>query len=295
MLATVIGQDLEADGKGRFRIARRVAKDRVISTVDPQARHGHKTRARGFDGYKGHAAVDPDSEIVTDTVVTPGNAGDGSVAEDLIDDLIDIDNDKDGVDIDDDRVEGAPRRTVYGDNAYGTGEFQQVLDDAGIESRCKTQHPTAPGGMFPKDRFRIDLAADTVSCPNGITVSIRRHRDGTGAASFAEHCLSCPLRAGCTTSKTRRQINVGVHEAALVRARHRQQDPVWRDDYRATRPKVERKLAHLMRRSHGGRNARVRGTLKVDADFNLLAVAANFARLAVLGLRSTTSGWTVTS
>ena len=71
-----------------FRIARRVAKDRVISTVDPDTRHGHKTSARGFDGYKGHTAVDPDSEIITATTVTPGNAGDASVAEDLIADLL---------------------------------------------------------------------------------------------------------------------------------------------------------------------------------------------------------------
>ncbi|MEO5900902.1 MAG: transposase, partial [Ilumatobacteraceae bacterium] len=85
----------------------------------------------------------------------------------------------------------------------------------------------------------------------------------------------------------------GVHEAALTRARTRQHDPAWRADYRATRPKVERKLAHLMRRRHDGRRARVRGTLKVDADFNLLAAAHNLARLAVLGLRSTNSGWTV--
>jgi IS5 family transposase len=48
-----------------------------------------------------------------------------------------------------------------------------------------------------------------------------------------------------------------------------------------------------MRRKHGGRRARVRGTTKVDADFNLLAAAANMARLAVLGLRSTATGcWT---
>ena len=53
LLATVLGQDLEGDGEGRFAIARRVAKDRVISTVDPDARHGHKTAARGFNGYKG--------------------------------------------------------------------------------------------------------------------------------------------------------------------------------------------------------------------------------------------------
>jgi hypothetical protein len=49
LLAMVLGQDLTDDG-GMFRIARKVAADRVISTVDPQARHGHKTSARGFDG-----------------------------------------------------------------------------------------------------------------------------------------------------------------------------------------------------------------------------------------------------
>ena len=279
LLATVVGQDLEPDSDGRFKIARTVAKDRVISTVDPQARHGRKTQARGFDGYKGHAAVDPDSEIVTDTIVTPGNAGDATVAKDLIDDVIDD--------------EGAEGRTVYGDNAYGTGEFQQLLDDADIESRCKTQRPTAVGGLFAKDRFTIDLSAGTVGCPNGITVSIRRHSNGESEAGFVRRCTTCPLRSECTTSRTGRRINVGVYEEALVRARSRQQDPVWRADYRATRPKVERKLAHLMRRRHGGRRARVRGTTKIDADFNLLAGGANLARLAVLGLYSTPTGWSV--
>ena len=80
LLATVLGQDLDRDETGVFRIARRVAKDRVISTVDPEARHGHKTAARGFDGYKGHVGIDPDSEIITATTVTAGNAGDASAA-----------------------------------------------------------------------------------------------------------------------------------------------------------------------------------------------------------------------
>jgi len=77
LVATVVGQDLEQGDDGLFRIARRVAKDRVISTVDPEARHGHKTSARGFDGYKGHISIDPDSEIITATEVTAGNVADG--------------------------------------------------------------------------------------------------------------------------------------------------------------------------------------------------------------------------
>jgi IS5 family transposase len=305
LLATVVGQDLEEDDDGVLRIARKVAKDRVISTVDPEARHGHKTQVKGFDGYKGHAAVDPDSEIVTATVVTPGNAGDASVAEDLIADFLDDDGPvhADAVAIDEGAVGDAPtdaqredgpeHKTVYGDNAYGTGPFQERLEEAGIDSRCKTQHPTTPGEMFTKDRFHVNLAHDTVTCPNGVTVTINRHSDGGGIAYFLDACVPCPRRSQCTNAAAGRTIGINPHEAALARARARQADSRWRDDYRTTRPKVERKLAHLMWRKHGGRRARVRGTAKVDADFRLLAAAVNLARLGALGVRSTSKGWAV--
>ncbi len=285
LLATVVGQDLEVGDDGAFRIVRKVAKDRVISVVDPDARHGHKTAARKFDGFKGHVAVDPDSEVITRTVVTPGNAGDASVAANLIEDLL-----GDGDETEDD--DGAKPK-VYGDNAYGTGEFQSRLEHADIASGCKTQPPTATGGLFTKDRFNIDLGARTITCPNNVTVPVRYGPDGNGTASFGRSCTNCALRACCTTAACGRTIGVGAHEDALARARDRQKGPEWAADYRATRPKVERKLGHLMRRRHGGRRARVRGRTKVDADFNLLAAATNLARLAVLGLRSTPSGWTV--
>ena len=148
LLATVLGQDLDPGEDGVFRTARRVAKDRVISTVDPDARHGHKTASRGFDGYKGHAAVDPDSEIITATTVTPGNTGDTAAAEDLITDLLD---NTDGPGTDGPGTRGGQEPIVYGDAAYGTGEFHEQLGGAGIESRCKTPAPTAAGGLFSKD------------------------------------------------------------------------------------------------------------------------------------------------
>jgi len=88
LLATVVGQDLEVGDDGIFRIARGVAKDRIISTVDPEARHGHKSSAHGFDGFKGHIALDPDSEIITATTVSAGNVGDAGVALELISDLL---------------------------------------------------------------------------------------------------------------------------------------------------------------------------------------------------------------
>jgi len=274
----VVGQDLEGTGEGTFRIARRVAKDRVISTVDPEARHGHKTVHRGFDGYKGHVAVDPDSEIITATAVTAANAGDATAAQGLIGDLT-----------------GERDATVYGDSSYGAGEFLAHLAGNGIASRCKVQAPNNRGGLFTKDRFTIDLERDAVTCPAGVTVTVRRGADGDGLAHFAGACAACPLRSQCTNACEGRSVAVSRHEQHLAEARAAQRDPGWAADYRATRPKVERKLGHLMRRRHGGRRARVRGTLKVDADFNLLAAAQNLARLAGLGLRSRRAGWEVTT
>ncbi|MHB8189160.1 MAG: transposase [Ferrimicrobium sp.] len=299
LLATVVGQDLEQDDDGSFHIARRVTKDRVISTVDPEARHGHKTTHHKFDGYKGHIAIDPDSEIITATIVTPGNAGDASAAQDLIGDLLE---DESSVGSDDliasadqsdptEDVDEIDRPTVYGDNAYGTGSFHDRLEQAGIDSRCKTQDPA--GELFTKERFDINLTDDTVTCPAGVRVAISHNRHG-GVARFADACTSCQMRDQCTSATQGRTISINSHEAALTRARNRQRDPAWRDDYRATRPKVERKFAHLMRRKHGGRRARVRGLLRVGNDFSLLAGAANLARMAKLQARSNPCGrWEV--
>ena len=301
LLATLVGQDLETGPDGMFAIARRVAPDRVISTVDTQTRHGRKTSANGFDGYKGHIAIDRDSEIITATTVTAANTGDAGAASDLLaGDLPtphptpgaasdDTPDGTPGDDQNDDQDDDQGPLAVYGDAAYGTGPLLADLEAAGATVMTKVQPPTAPGGRFAKDRFIIDTGAATVTCPGQVTVAIRSARDGSGrgAAAFGAACATCPLAAQCTSSKAGRTITISAHEAELVRARTAQADPAWAADYRATRPKVERKIGHLMRRRHGGRRARVRGRLKVTADFALLAAAANLARLGVLGLTST--------
>ena len=286
LLATVLGQDLETGDDGVLRIARKVAADRVISTVDPQARHGHKTSHRGFDGYKAHIAIDPDSEIITATSVTAGNTGDAQPATDLIADLSELPAD----------TAPAGDAAVYGDSAYGAGEVLAHLHAHDIDIKTKVQPPVAPTGKFTKDQFVIDLSAATVTCPNGTTIAIRpvvAHERHAGKADFGKACTGCPLREQCTASKTGRQITISRWETHLADARTRQRDPVWQADYRATRPKVERKLAHLTRRRHGGRRARMRGLPRITADFALLAAATNLARLATLHLTHHTNGWTL--
>jgi IS5 family transposase len=297
LLAAVVGQDLDEGEDGVFRIARRVAKDRVISTVDPDARHGHKTSARGFDGYKGHVAVDPDSELITATTVTAGNVGDGQAVDALLADDLASGEEPSREDEPSARSDESPTTSdddeplsVYGDSAYGAGSVLDTLEQADAEIMCKVQPPNAPAGRYAKDVFQINLESGTVVCPAGQTARLRAIKDGH-IAHFGAACAGCPLAERCTTSPSGRSIHVGVYEQQLARARARQTDPAWKADYTATRPKVERKISHLMRRRHGGRRARVRGHTKVNADFSLLAAAVNLARLATLGVTHHIGGW----
>ena len=329
LVATVVGQDLEQREDGMFRIARRVAKERVISTVDPEARHGHKTAARGFDGYKGHIAIDPDSEIITATTVTAGNASDGSVAAALVEDMLGKAVEGSATDVATDAatdaaadvatdaatdaaaasrsdeatpalaVQGdkplAPVATtpmeIYGDSSYGTAEFVETIERAGAEANVKVQPPSAPEGKFAKDQFHVDLEDKTVRCPAGVLVVIRVSTDGSGLASFGKSCVECALRSRCTDGKEGRSIRLHPREATLQRSRAHQRNPQWKARYRATRPKVERKLAHLMQRRHGGRRARVRGCIRVAQDFALLGAANNLKRLAKLGVHYAGASW----
>jgi hypothetical protein len=286
LLATVIGQDIEETADGRFVIAQGTAPDRVISVVDPQARHGHKTGARGFDGYKGHVAIDPDSEVVTAAEVGPANAGDAAMAPVLLADLAAADSDPPP-----DQATTSQAPVVYGDAAYGTGALLAELDQRGITAMAKVAAPTAPAGHFTKAQFRIDLEAGRVTCPARLQVPIIPARGDGGVARFGRGCAVCPLASACTSSRAGRTITIHPQETRLQAARARQREPAWRADYRAHRPTVERKLAHLLRRRHGGRRARVRGRLRVAQDFRLLAAAVNLARFAALGVRSRPGGW----
>ncbi|MGH3995169.1 MAG: transposase, partial [Pseudonocardiaceae bacterium] len=229
LLATVVGQDVDHGPDDLFRIARRTAKDRVISTVDTDARHGHKSSSGGFDGYKGHIAIDPDSEIITAASVGAANEGDGESMPELLGDLAEqqqraTDDEQDQQSSRDGDENSVP--VVYGDSAYGSGKSLALLEEMGAVPMTKVQMPTAPEGHFTKDHFKIDLEVQMVTCPNDVTVSLTPMSSGA-QARFRAACASCPLRSQCTESPHGRIVTVGPHEALLAAARERQKDPAW--------------------------------------------------------------------
>ena len=284
LLALVAGQDVEpgegSDGTdGRWRIARRVAPERVISTVDPQARHVHKTVHHRQDGFKGHVAVEPDTGLFTAATLTEAAGGDNHEAVIGLD-LLEQDPDPAGGGFE-----------VLGDTAYGTGEARAALQDAGHTAIIKPAplRPAVPGG-YTIDDFTVDEDAGIVTCPNGLTRRLTAKR----TATFGAGCRGCPLRAQCTTAKTGRTISLHPHDHRLRAAR---QDwattAALRDTYRRHRPMVERSIAWLIGPKGRCRKLRYRGTAANAWWLRTRIAGLNLRRLLNLGLTHQATGWTV--
>ncbi|MGW5106042.1 IS1182 family transposase [Nocardia sp. NPDC004123] len=277
LLALIAGQDVEpaegSDGTdGRWRIARKVAEDRVISVVDPEARHVHKTVRKRQDGYKAHVAVEPDTGLFTDGALTKA-AG--------------IDNHETVVGLELLADEGGPRE-VLGDNAYGAGNMRAELAERGHTAIIKPAplRPAVEGG-FTLDEFTFHDDA-TVTCPNNITRAITtKHKVVFGIA-----CRECPLPPQCTTSKSGRTLNLHEHHTLLRQARRdwRERDDLG-DTYRRHRPMVERSISWLVGEKGRCRKLRYRGVNANDAWLHRRMAALNLRRLLNLGLTRNDTTW----
>jgi Transposase DDE domain/Transposase domain (DUF772) len=268
LLALVAGQDVEAGERpGTWRIARKVARDRVISTVDAQARHARKTSARKRDGYKAHVAAEPESGLFTECELTAANAPDGPTGVALL-------------------SGEEPGLEVLGDSAYGGGEIRAALRAAGHQQTIKPLPlAAAVAGGFTKHDFTIDQQAGMVVCPAGSKARIA----ASGQASFARHCRCCPLRQRCTTASGGRTIHVHPHEDELRAARRRATTRAFQDSYRRWRPMVERSIAWLV--ADGCRRVPYRGIERNQVWLSVRVAALNLRRLLILGLARRDGAW----
>jgi IS5 family transposase len=280
LLALIAGQDVEpaegSDGTdGKWRIRRGVAKDRVISVVDPETRHAHKSVERRQDGFKAHLAVEPETGITTGCELTKAagaEAADGATGIRLL--------------AADDTINSSEPVQVLGDSAYGTGDALAAITTAGHVPLVKPWplKPTVPDG-FTLDDFTVDEATGSVTCPAGLTRKITKSR----AVIFGAGCAGCPLRAQCTTSRTGRTLHLHQHYGLQREHRQRAQDPSWQDDYRQHRPMVERSIAWLV--AGGNRRLRYRGVEKNNAWLHTRTAALNLRKLLNLGLIRQEGTW----
>ncbi|MFD3875838.1 IS1182 family transposase [Streptomyces sp. NPDC058623] len=282
ILALVAGQDVEpaedSDGRdGRWRITQGTAPGRMVSTVDPESRHAHKTRSHQQDGFKAHLAIEPETGLFTAVALRPGvgpEHHEAAVGLELL------------------AEEDEPVH-AFGDTAYSTGDARQVLEQAGHRLFLKPAPVRAavPGGFTLED-FTIDTAAATVTCPQGHTVSLSdpggQHHQRK--AAFKDLCDGCSLRERCTKAKAGRILTIRPHHDQQAAARRQAAtDPDRQAAYRRWRPPVERAVAWIVHR--GNRRLRYIGTIKNDTWLHTRAAALNLRRLINLGLTHTNGTW----
>jgi hypothetical protein len=305
LLALVAGQDVEpaegSDGTdGRWRIARQVAGDRVISTVDPDARHTRKSPEARRDGYRAHVAACPETGIITDEKLT-GATGTGNSDPAVAGEFLAAEAAGDGTAAAGAAGQPGPDAASpgsgggeeplawYGDSAYGTGDLRDAIDKAGHQAVIKPKPLAAPvQGGFTVDDFTVSEEQGTVTCPAGNTVPLSRTR----VATFGVLCRNCPLRERCTTSKTGRKLVLHPRDDLLRAAR-----ADWaagrglREDYRTHRPNVERAIAQVATWRGRRLKLRYRGVARNDAWLKRRTAALNLRNLIGKGLARRDGAW----
>jgi hypothetical protein len=307
LLALVAGQDAGpaegSDGRdGRWRIARKVAGDRTISTVDPEARHTRKSPEARRDGYRAHLAADPETGIITDEKLTRA-AGQENSDPAVAQEFLAAGAAGDGTD-----AAGAARQPSpdaaghggsdggreeplawYGDSAYGTGDLRDAIEKAGHRAVIKPRplRPPVEGGLTIDD-FTVDEQAGMVTCPAGHTVALSRTR----VATFGVLCRGCPLRARCTTCKTGRKLVLHQRDDLLRAARADwAAGSALRKDYMTRRPNVERAIAQVATWRGRRLKLRYRGTAKNHAWLKRRTAALNLRNLTGRGLARRDGAW----
>jgi transposase len=266
LLAELVGQDFDLDDDNVPRLHRGTRSGRVISTVDPEMRHGRKSSQTRFDGYKLSAtASNTPVPLITAVEVAPASETDGSQAKQLIDAQ---------------PLARRPKR-LLGDTAYGSGPVRAELADRQVEVLAPVFEGPDRGDRLRKRDFTIDPAAGIVVCLGGQSAAIRTEPSGQRRAAFAKAgCDACRLRDRCVAPGTgRRAVLLAPDEELLQAARRQLADPATAEHLRRTRPRIERLLGLLAVR-YGARKSRYFGRAKARLQAAWAAALVNLNPIA---------------
>jgi hypothetical protein len=270
-LLKVIRDDLEWDNDGRLMVARRVTQDRLVSILDPQARHGRKSRSKTFKGFKVHVLGDVISGLIASVAVTKGNEHDGAPAPRLIRRAKALCQEID---------------VVLADTAYGGARLRYVCQQQlGVKIIAPPVPVTLKEGKLGRQDMQINLDGMSAICAAGVEThdwSWRNSVDyGVHVPCFEwpkEACNECSLQTACM-GKRRGGHRVRLHpyERQLQMAREDWKDSSVRALYRE-RSQCERLVNQLTR--HGARRARAPGIGAANQQAHIIAMRCNLDLLA---------------
>ena len=255
-LARLVGQDVEVSEDGTGKLIDGVSADRQVSVVDPEMRHGRKSKSRKFNGYKGTVTADPTSGVITAVHVMAANEHDSAAVVPIIEQH---------------RRSPTKPPALVGDRAYAAEEPRYEAMKQGVAIVTK---PNTVCNGFGKGSFEIDAVNGKVTCPNGMARAI----GGQSVTFNGKQCpMDCPFRRVCLGKSGKRIIKLRKHEALQRDAESFAQTDRGKE-LLLLRPAIERVIAHWMR--NGARQARYFGRLKVWMQCVLSAIMCNVSKIA---------------
>ncbi|MEN8265311.1 MAG: IS1182 family transposase [Nitrospirota bacterium] len=260
-LNQILNENID-EKNGKIQKKKEHVKNKLVSLVDEDARHGAKSDSKPFTGYKANI-MKSDDGFVTNIIGTPGNTYDGDVLLPLVDEKT--------------KNSSKPPK-VRGDTHYGSAENRFQMLQRGITVVAPIQDGFNPTGLLPQDKFILDKTG--VTCPAGNRTMISNYNEKEGTTTFKfkkEICSMCSLKDQCT-KQDGRTITIGKHHDLVMEAKEYNKTQDFKDDMKE-RAHIEPKNAE-MKRFHGMERARYWGLTKVNVQFIITAIAVNVKRLA---------------
>lgn len=166
------------------------AETRGVISKDEDARTGHKTAHSSFFGYKTHMAMS-DERIITASIVTSGEKGDGQQLPELI-----KKTEEAGMEVD----------SIVADKAYSSKENLKMAKENNMRLSARLS-AVIDCNRTNKLPFEYNKDADLYVCPAGHLAkwkemnnrkNDKRHRNSSITYYFdVDKCKVCPLRKGC--------------------------------------------------------------------------------------------------
>ena len=255
-ITQITTQDTEPDpegGPGGKRIKKYVAPDRRISLEDAAMRHGRKSSAKTFNGFKEHFVLDRDSKVTRAVVVCPANEPEYEAVELVAEEL--------------ERGQGLLQLDIDLGYMASPRIAQWAAQGVSIIARPWPQS----GTLFTKDDFTLDFAHGMVTCPGGQTVPLVPGKDAQFPASA---CAGCPQRAQCPKARLGQGRSLHIREDEQFQ--HKLRTKIKTKRGRASlrkRTAVEHAISHHV--AHQGRRARYKGLRKNQFDGRRHAAVSN--------------------
>jgi transposase len=260
-LNQILNENVE-EKNGEVQKKKEHVADKLVSLVDKDARHGSKSNAKTFTGYKGNVMKSEDG-FVTNINGTSGNTYDGDILVPLVDE----------------KTENSSKPPkIAGDTHYGSAENRYQMSLRGITIVAPIKEDFNPTGLLPQEKFVLDNTG--VVCPAGNRTMISNHNEKNGTTTFyfkKEVCQQCALKNQCT-KQDGRTITIVKHHELIKEAKEYNKTQNFKDDMRE-RAHIEPKHAE-MKRFHGMARAKYWGLMKVNIQFIITAITVNVKRLA---------------